>query len=436
MPEVVVLGGGESGVGAALLAKKQGLSVLVSDYGQIKAQYEKVLIEHKLPYEMGGHSIESFFDAKVIVKSPGIPGNVPVIQQLQQKGISVISEIEFAYRYAQAPIIAITGSNGKTTTTALLHHLLVGAGVNAALGGNIGYSFAALVAQANQPDVYVLEVSSFQLDDIEAFRPHIALLLNITPDHLDRYSQSMDAYALAKFRIAENQRAEDVFIYSAEDPETQVRLDWIAGLAKQERFGLSKGNGRIYEEHLYLDDGWEFPLAQTQLLGPHNQMNMLAALLAVRAWGVDLANIETALASFQPIAHRLEPVRTFEAVQYINDSKATNVDAVKYALAAVSAPIVWLAGGVDKGNDYEALKPLVEEKVKQIIVLGPADEKFRTTFSKPINTVGSMKEAVAIAKQVAQRGDTVLLSPACASFDLFRNYIDRGDQFRIAVNEW
>lgn len=436
MGKVIVLGAGESGVGAALLAKKLGKEVFVSDANQVKTQYKSFLRENEIPFEEGKHTKESFFDAEIVIKSPGIPPWVPLVKEFVEKGVEVISEIEYGFRYAQAPIIAITGSNGKTTTTSLVHHLLLNEGVNAFLGGNIGKSFALQVATLPKPEVYVLEVSSFQLDDCVQFRPDVGVLLNITPDHLDRYKGSMEAYAASKFRISMIQEKEDVFIYNREDPWTMKTLRSLkkaGGIeAKAESFGMNEGGSAwMDKDKLYLDDGQSFPKKELQILGPHNHLNALAALLAVRAFGK--LGKARGLNTFRPISHRLEPVGEFDGVNFINDSKATNVDAVKYALQAVDQPIIWMAGGIDKGNEYQEIRELVADRVKAIIVLGEHDEKFRSDFQKPVFQVSSMKEGVEKAKQLAESGDTVLLSPACASFDLFRNYEDRGDQFRNEV---
>ena len=437
MQKVAILGGGESGVGAAILAKKQGSEVFLSDGGKIQDRFIHILEEYDIPFEEGKHSIETFFDADIIVKSPGIPEHVPIIQKLREKNKLIISEIEYGSRYTQAKIIAITGSNGKTTTTSLIYHLLKSAGVNVALGGNIGKSFAWLVADTD-PDCFVLEISSFQLDDIQNFRPDVAVLLNITPDHLDRYQYSMEKYAAAKFKITQNQTAEDTFIFNADDPVSLEEMSKFSILAKQKSFALSNTENA----DAWLDDHQLMvqnkPVADFQkmlLLGKHNQANTLAALLAVESYGIDSQLVEKYLFDFSPIEHRLEKVRNINDITFINDSKATNVDAVFYALEAVEGPIIWVAGGVDKGNDYQTLLPFVNEKVKAIVVLGKYIEKFKTSFQKPVFQAQDMKEGVDKAFELAQANDTVLLSPACASFDLFRNYEDRGKQFKKFVNE-
>ncbi len=443
MAKVIVLGGGESGVGAARLAQKVGDQVWVSDARQIQAQFQSILKENNIPFEEGGHSIESFFEADVIVKSPGIPGDLPFLQELRGRGIPVISEIEYGFRHTSSKILAITGSNGKTTTTLLVNHLMRTCGESVVVGGNIGASFAGLLADGASPKWFVLEVSSFQLDDIVTFRPDIALLLNITPDHLDRYGGSMDHYAAAKFAIAQNQAAGDVFIYNREDRETVRRLHWIEGKPELRSFGLMgspAGDAWINQELLALREGrdqYGFPLADLKLLGPHNQLNALAALLAVRAASTCETGIREGLTTFQPIPHRLEPIGQKEGVRFVNDSKATNVEATRYALEAMDGSTIWLAGGVDKGNDYRELQELVDGKVKAVVFLGEYEqEKFRSSFPQtPFYPVNHMKSAVVTALDLAEAGDQVLLSPACASFDLFKNYEDRGDQFRAQVRK-
>jgi len=437
MGKVIVLGGGESGVGAAILAQKVGKEVFLSDGGQVKSQYKEVLNRYNIPFEEGRHTKESFFDAEIVIKSPGIPPWIPLVKTLTEKGIPVISEVEFAFYYKEAPIIAVTGSNGKTTTASLIHHLLKVNGVNASLGGNIGDSFALQVALYPKPEVYVLEISSFQLEDCYEFHPDIALLLNITPDHLDRYEGKMEQYADAKFRIAQKQDKDDVFIYQRGNEWINRGLEKTRPKAELQGFSLDKGgNAWVEEDNLQLISGEQFSTERMKILGPHNQMNALAALLAVKAFlGRLPRETQQGLDSFAPIPHRLEPVGQLSGVRFINDSKATNVDAVKFALEAIKAPIIWMAGGIDKGNDYEEIKSLVEEKVKAIVVLGEHSQKFHFEFSKKVYQAKNMREAVVKAKEIAHAGDQVLLSPACASFDLFQNYEDRGDQFRQAVNE-
>lgn len=435
--KIAILGAGESGVGAALLAKKIGAEVWLSDKGEIAEKYKQVLAENKIPFESGQHTKEKFFEAEMIVKSPGIPDRVALIQELKVKGKSIVSEIEFAARYTNDWIIAVTGSNGKTTTASLIFHLLKQAGKNVALGGNIGKSFAALIATESH-EGYVLEVSSFQLDDIQQFRPKVSVLLNITPDHLDRYEYRLDLYADAKMRIAENQEATDTFIYGANDPVTRETMTRHSIAANPKGFALEQNSETVAwmeESEMVMKEGIRFDLAGIKLLGKHNQMNTMAAIMAVREMGLGEKEIIEGLYSFHPIEHRLEWVAEIEEVVYINDSKATNIDAVKYALDSMNRPTIWLAGGVDKGNDYQELESLVKNRVKAIIVLGEEIEKFSQHFDKDIHQVMSMSEAIEKAVELAKKGDAVLLSPACASFDLFQNYEDRGRQFKSAVNK-
>ena len=435
MPKIIILGAGESGVGAAILAKKKQADVFVSDAGKIADRFLKILSEYQIPFEMEGHTIDKFFEADVIIKSPGIPDKVKVIQQLKTAGIPIISEIEYASRFTDARIIAITGSNGKTTTTSLVYHLLEQAGENAGLGGNIGTSFAKLIAEGKH-QAYVLEISSFQLDDIQTFKPEIALLLNITPDHLDRYNYELSTYGKAKMRITENQSSTDSFIYNRDDMETQSQLKNFEPKAKNMAFGLEKKAGShawMDGTKLVVEGDLVADFSEMKLMGRHNQLNTLAALLAVKAYGLSWDQIRSGLYSFESIEHRLEFVRKINGVSFINDSKATNVDAVTYALEAIEGPIIWIAGGVDKGNDYNEIKTIVNKKVKAIVVLGKYSEKFIRDFDVQVRKVMSMEKALEVAQQLAKPGDSVLLSPACASFDLFKNYEDRGKQFKKCV---
>ncbi|MEM7654796.1 MAG: UDP-N-acetylmuramoyl-L-alanine--D-glutamate ligase [Bacteroidota bacterium] len=437
MAKIGILGGGESGVGAALLAQKLGEEVFLSDARILADRFKSVLQTNHIPFEEGGHTEETFFEADIIVKSPGIPDTVPFLQRLHAAGKEVISEIEYAGRYATAPIVAITGSNGKTTTTALIGHLLKHAGRKVEIGGNIGDSLARLVA-SQSPEVFVVEVSSFQLDQVNSFQPAVALLLNITPDHLDRYEGSMDLYGAAKFRIGAFQGEPDVFIYNQEDPETLRQMSQHELAAQRLVFGLEKQEGTdawVEAGHLCLKGGWSFPFEQMQLLGKHNQLNALAALLAVEAMGVEPGEVEEGLRTFAPIPHRLEPVGEIEGVRYLNDSKATNVDAVAYALEAMDRPVVWIAGGVDKGNDYQQIETLVQKRVRALGILGPNDQALRQQFDLPTFQAHTMNEILEWAKKEAKAGEVVLLSPACASFDLFKNYEDRGNQFRLGVQQ-
>lgn len=435
--KIAILGAGESGVGAALLAKQQGAAVWVSDGGKIADRFRSVLIENAIPFEEGKHTKETFFDSDLVIKSPGIPEHAAIMQEIRASHRPVISEIEYAFRCSgeHDKIIAITGSNGKTTTTSLIWHLLYHVGWDAALVGNIGKSFAWQIATDPKP-LYVLEVSSFQLDDIDQFRPDVALLLNITPDHLDRYGYDMTRYANAKFRITENQQSDDTFIYCVDDPETVKHLPSHPTKAQKWAFSLEQSvSATIATNDAIVHGQKRADFSKTQLLGPHNQRNVLAALLATDAIGeTRYKQVEEALYSFEAIEHRLEKVSEQDGVLFINDSKATNVDSVYYAIKGLEGPIIWIAGGVDKGNDYQPLITLVKEKVKALIILGEHREPLDKAFHEVAKIqVMSMAKAVEQAKQIASAGDTVLLSPACASFDLFRNYEDRGRQFKNEV---
>lgn len=435
--KVAILGAGESGIGAALLAQHLGYNTWLSDAGSIGEEQKKTLTIAQVPFEEGQHTWEQFFDSDVVVKSPGIPPTAAFVQRLKEIDIEVISEIEFAARHTQTPIIAITGSNGKTTTTSLIHHLLVSAGINAGLGGNIGVSMARLLLE-DPKEVYVLELSSFQLEDIKEFSPSIALFLNLTPDHLDRYSGSLDLYGQAKLRITENQSENDTFIFSLDDPESQRLLGTHTVHARKKGFSLEPAPGSsawITKQQVMIEGEVWASVDQLSLIGPHNQRNILAALLAVRSYGLTANQVLTGISTFRPIAHRLQPIDAINDVFFVNDSKATNVDAVQYALEAMDTPVIWLAGGVDKGNDYQPLLELISDKVTALIILGDYDTKLRACFNGKILQVHSMKRAVEEAVKLAQPGDTVLLSPACASFDLFRNYEDRGNQFLEAIQE-
>jgi UDP-N-acetylmuramoylalanine--D-glutamate ligase len=430
---IVVLGAGESGVGAALLAQLKGHSVFVSDRGAISEEKQAELKAAGIPFEEGQHTEERIFQADTVVKSPGIPDTVPLIQQLVSKGIPVISEIEFAGRYTQATLVGITGSNGKTTTATLTHHLLVTGGLDAQLVGNVGTSFARAIAQnATEPAIYVIELSSFQLDGIDCFRCQYSMLLNITPDHLDRYQYEMDRYIAAKLRITENQTAEDLFCYLADDPNISSGRAKVTIRAQQ----VDLRREQVKGTNILLPNGIALSLAPTALRGQHNALNALFAATVAQELGVRPAELQRGLESFVPVAHRLEPVGRIGEVLFINDSKATNVDAVQYALEAMTEPVIWIAGGTDKGNDYTPLLPLVEGKVKALIGLGVDNEKLREVFGKLVPQfleANSARQAVALALDASEAGDVVLLSPACASFDRFKNYEDRGDQFRQEV---
>ena len=426
----VILGAGESGVGAAILAKKLGHQVFVSDRGKIKDNFKSELSTNAIPFEEGQHTWEKIGIADEVIKSPGIPDKVPLIQQLVEKGIPVISEIEFAARYTSAKLIGITGSNGKTTTTTLTYHLLKAAGLDIGMVGNVGFSFARAVAEADKT-LYVLELSSFQLDGIQDFRPDIALLLNITPDHLDRYEYRLENYIKSKFRILMNQQPDDVFVYNKEDANIQAFLKHINLVPK----GIGLGVESIEGKQLKVE-GSVFDMTASELKGLHNYQNALFAVTVAKLLKVEDAIIQNALESFKNVPHRLERVAEVDGVEYINDSKATNVDSVYYALMAMEKPIIWVVGGEDKGNDYQQLMPLVEDKVKAIVCLGIDNQKLIETFGQKVASLEETKSAEAAvkkARELATSGDVVLLSPACASFDLFKNYIDRGDQFKTAV---
>ena len=443
MARLVVLGGAESGVGAAVLAKVKGFDVFLSDNGQIKDEYAQTLRDWNIPFEQGGHTEEKILNADEVVKSPGIPSTAPMVRKISEQGTHIISEIEFAARYDNAKKICITGSNGKTTTTTLIHYLLKEAGLNVGLGGNIGKSYALQVA-TEQHDYYVLEISSFQLDDAYDFRPDIAIITNITPDHLDRYDHKMENYVKAKFRITQNLRPEDCFIFDSDDKITIEHLSKIVMSAKMLPFTQQKK----VEQGAYLDDDrivvryeqseTEIYLKDLALGGRHNIYNSMAAALAAKATGISDTVIRNSLKSFSPIEHRLEPVLSVGDVMYINDSKATNIDAAWYALESQTKPVVWIVGGKDKGNDYSILNEVVRDKVKAIVCLGVDNAKIHAAFEQMVGSdrivdTLSAQEAVEAASRFAKAGDVVLLSPCCASFDLFKSYEDRGEQFKKAV---
>lgn len=441
-PRCVILGSGESGTGAALLAKRQGFDVFVSDKGAIKDEYKKVLDAQGIAWEEGQHSMDKILNAGEIIKSPGIPEKSEVMKAVRAKGINVIGEIEFGYRYAgKCTIVAITGSNGKTTTTMLTYHLLKHAGLNVRMGGNVGNSFATMVNEdlekgenGKSDRVFVLEVSSFQLDDIQRFRPNIAMLLNITPDHLDRYEYKLENYVRSKFRIAMNQKRGDLFItnYNDENIGNYLKEHPEAVKCRMERVRRSD----FKSGYVRIGRSYTFDLASTNLKGPHNMFNAACAIRCALRLGVEPGVIEEGLYSFTTPPHRLEKVAETGGVAWINDSKATNVDSVFYALQAVDTPIVWIVGGQDKGNDYGPLLRLVQKRVKAIVCMGVDNSKIISAFKKykkPMLETRSAEGAVKAAAEFAEEGDTVLLSPACASFDLFKNYEDRGEQFRKAV---
>lgn len=437
---LAVLGGGESGVGTAILGKQKGFKVLVSDKGLIKESFKNVLKHHEIEWEQEKHDIDRIMTADLVMKSPGIPDNVPLVKSLKSRGIPVISEIEFASKYTKANLVAITGSNGKTTTASLTHHILNNE-MEVGLVGNIGDSFAKSVAENNLSN-YVIEVSSFQLDGTFEFRPHIAVLTNITPDHLDRYDYQFEKYIASKFKIAQNQTEEDYFIYDADDPVISKWLPKFNIQSKKMPFSLTN---ELNEGAYLKDNKIIITIANNQIImpttnlaldGKHNVKNAMAASTVANLLKIRKQTIRESLENFQGVEHRLEQVLRINKVQYINDSKATNVNATYFALESMDAPTVWIVGGEDKGNDYKELFPFVNEKVKAIICLGVDNKKLLQTFGNMVDIIVEtqfMSEAVKIAYKIAESGDNVLLSPACASFDLFDNYEDRGRQFKEAV---
>lgn len=437
---LVILGGGESGVGTALLAKAKGYDVFLSDKGKIKENYKEVLIHNAIEFEDGQHTESKILDADIVMKSPGIPDKVALVKQIRAQGIPVVSEIEFASKFTNAMIVGVTGTNGKTTTATLIHHILKQE-LEVGLSGNIGKSFAQQILENDYPN-YVLEISSFQLDDSMDFKPHVAVLLNITPDHLDRYDDKFENYIDSKFRIIKNQTKDDYLIYDADD---EVIVSWLGSHQIQSTllpFSLTK----IIENGAYLDkneikitiDNNQIIMSTNSLTleGKHNIKNQMAASTVAHLLKIRKQTIRESLENFQGVEHRLEEVLRINKVRYINDSKATNVNATYFALESMDAPTIWIVGGVDKGNDYKELFPFINEKVKAIICLGVDNEKLLNTFGKMVDVIVEtqyMTEAVKMAYKLAETGDSVLLSPACASFDLFENYEDRGRQFKNAV---
>ncbi|HRQ85644.1 MAG TPA: UDP-N-acetylmuramoyl-L-alanine--D-glutamate ligase [Flavobacteriales bacterium] len=439
--ELVVLGAGESGVGAALLAKKLGVPVFVSDAGLIAEPFRKRLEEAGIGHEQGGHTLHRVLAADEVVKSPGIPDTASVVKALRSKGVPVIAEVEFASRHVTVPIIGITGSNGKTTTTLLVHHILRKAGMDAGLAGNVGTSFAGLVAKERH-DILVLELSSFQLDGTSTLKPRIAVITNITPDHLDRYDHRMENYVASKFRIAMNQGPEDHFIFCADDPQTREGLKRHTVRARHWPFSIRtqvEQGGFLQNENIHINtnqSSFTMSILELALQGKHNVYNSLAAGIAARVLDVRSDVLRDALADFRNVEHRLERVGTVNGVEFINDSKATNVNSTWFALESMEQPVIWVVGGVDKGNDYSELRDLVRRKVKAIICLGVDNEKIHQAFSDivgSITDVDSAEAAVNKGYELGEPGDVVLLSPACASFDLFENYEDRGRKFKAAV---
>ena len=441
MSRVVVLGGGESGVGSAVLAKVKGFDVFLSDMGKISEKYVAMLDEWNIPFEQEGHTEDLILNADEVIKSPGIPSTAAMVQKIEDRGIKVISEIEFAGRYDSAKKVCITGSNGKTTTTSLIYHLLQQAGLNVGLGGNIGKSYAYQVA-TEKFDIYVLELSSFQLDNVYDFKADIAVITNITPDHLDRYGYNMENYVKSKFRITRNMSDDDCFIFCSDDEITINHLNKIVVKAQQLPFTQKKEvpQGAFVKDDKiiirYKEQECDMYLQELALGGKHNIYNSMAAALAAKAMNIGDAEIREGLSSFQAVEHRLENVLSIRDVLYINDSKATNVDAAWYALECQTRPVVWIVGGTDKGNDYSSLVPLAKEKVKAIICMGLDNAKIHAAFEEVVPKmydVTSAQDAVQTAHKIAESGDVVLLSPCCASFDLFKNYEDRGRQFKDAV---
>ena len=438
---IVVLGGAESGVGAAILAQKEGFDVFLSDMGSIKPHYKEMIEEKGIPWEENGHTESLILNADEVIKSPGIPENAPMIQKVKEAGIPIISEIEFAGRYTHAKMICITGSNGKTTTTSLIYHIFRNAGYNVGLAGNIGRSLALQIAEGRNYDYYIIELSSFQLDNMYKFRANIAILLNITPDHLDRYDYNMQNYADSKMRIIQNQTEEDAFVYWADDPIIQEELKKYGIKSQLCPFSILKKNGMIG----YIEDGnyvierptpFNMEQESLSLSGKHNMYNSLAAGIAAHLSGIKDEMLKESLSDFEGVEHRLEKVARVGGVQYINDSKATNVDACWYALESMTTPTILIIGGKDKGNDYNAIKELVRKKCAGLVFLGADNSKLHAFFDPmgiPTADTHSMKDCVDECVKMAKPGYTVLLSPCCASFDLFKNMEDRGEQFKALV---
>ena len=445
MKKIVVLGGGISGYGSAVLAKKKGFDTFLSDAGKVAEKYATILDEWGIEWEQGGHTMERILAADLVVKSPGIPEKAPIIKALRERGVKIVSEMEFAYKYlGRAKTICITGSNGKTTTTSLIYHIMRQAGLNVALGGNIGESFAYQVATADY-DWYVLELSSFQLDGMYDFRADVAVLMNITPDHLDRYDYCFQNYVNSKMRITQNQHSRSAFIYSADDEviatEIERRADMrqrLLPFAAHAAVASGAGDAFLVDGEFTARVGKKAVVIDTtkmKIKGLHNAYNAMAAALATLSAGVEAEVISQAIYSFNPVEHRLEPAGESGGIKWINDSKATNVDSVWYALESMSAPTIWIAGGTDKGNDYTPLKEFAREKVKALICMGVDNEKLVREFTGVVPTIistSSLEEAMSAARSQVTEGDVVLLSPACASFDLFKNYEQRGKLFK----EW
>jgi UDP-N-acetylmuramoylalanine--D-glutamate ligase len=440
---IVVLGAGESGVGAAFLAQQQGYDVFVSDFGAIADHYKQQLIDWNIRFEEKQHTEEEILEAIEVIKSPGIPEKAPIIKKIKEKGIPVISEIEFAGRYTHAKIIGITGSNGKTTTTSLTYHILKNAGLNVGLAGNIGKSFAYQVA-TEKFDLYVLELSSFMLDDMYRFKVDIAILLNITPDHLDRYDYKMENYAASKFRITQNQTNNDYFIYCADDPETIKVMAGRRIEAQLLPFSIEKKiepGAYLEQDNIVINthkQNFQMSITDLALQGKHNIYNSMASGIAAKVLQLRNPLIRDSMSDFKNIEHRLESVGKISGISFINDSKATNVNSTWYALESMTTDVILILGGVDKGNDYSMLKDLVKQKVRAIVCLGKDNKRIHDAFEDVVEVIVntySAEESVQVSYHLAKKGDTVLLSPACASFDLFKNYEDRGNQFKQAVRE-
>lgn len=440
---LAILGAGESGVGAAYLAQQQGYDVFVSDFGVIAPHYKEQLLQWNISFEESQHTESEILSAVEVIKSPGIPGKAPIIKKIKEKGIPVISEIEFAGRYTNARIVGITGSNGKTTTTSLTYFILKSAGLNVGLAGNIGKSFAYQVATESF-DTYVLELSSFMLDDMFKFKVDIAVLLNITPDHLDRYDYKMENYAASKFRITQNQTANNVFIYCADDPETIKGMEGKSLAAKLFPFSIEKQiitGANLESDNIVINTPQEhftMSINELALQGKHNIYNSMASGIVAKVLEVRNDTLRDSLATFKNIEHRLEFVAKISGISFINDSKATNVNSTWYALESMTSDVVLILGGVDKGNDYSMLRDLVKQKVKAIVCLGKDNQRIHEAFEDLVDVIvntSSAADAAQAAYHLAAKGDTVLLSPACASFDLFKNYEDRGNQFKAAVKE-
>jgi UDP-N-acetylmuramoylalanine--D-glutamate ligase len=441
--KVVILGAGESGTGAALLAKAKGFDLFVSDSGIIKDKYKSELIANNIPFEEGVHTAERILDASLLIKSPGISDKAPILQKVAALNIPVIDEIEFAFRHTEAKIIAVTGTNGKTTTTLLAYHLMKQSGLHVGLAGNVGVSMARQVAQQNF-DWFVLEISSYQLDGTEAFKPEVGILLNITPDHLDRYDNTMQNYVNAKFQLIENMTRQEYFIFYQDDAVIAKEMKTRSVVPHRIPVSLNADTGALVfadatTMHFNFKDKFTIAQTDTTLKGPHNLINTMAAVAAVYHAGGSLEAIRAGLRTFVNAPHRLEPVGNIRGVEFINDSKATNVDSVVYALGSFDRPLIWVAGGIDKGNDYNLIKEQVRKKVRALICLGKENDKLKKAFGDVVPVIKetqSVRELVRISLELAREGDVVLLSPACASFDLFNNYEDRGDQFRAAVKEF